>query len=317
MLGSTSTSYQQDQTMAFFDAPFPQQPFSSSNFYSPIASVEALLNASTIPFASTLNELPNYNDPAGDLSQNYFAQNDSTSATSSRNFAPYTPPSVASPTTDPLLELFYPGWPSDLPSPALVSRLVETYFGRIHITTGMINKGRFLAALTLPPRHHDFPHKALLHAVLASAALMVSQDFFLGEDSYWSKEDITESPADYHGRKAKAAIEESVGSGVKLFHVLQAAVLMTCMCLLLISFVVTCSMLIFIDSLSLLSRSSEVRAALAPLWNVHEDVSCSCSYWWLEIPTKSSWQVYPFRTESSSTCPSRWCRAASCPTSSD
>ncbi|KAK0522382.1 hypothetical protein OC842_006479 [Tilletia horrida] len=72
---------------------------------------------------------------------------------------------------DPFLELLWPGWPKDLPSPDTVHHLAEIFFAKCPLR-GMIHKGQFMAGLLLPPRHPGRPHDALLHAVLAVAAPM-------------------------------------------------------------------------------------------------------------------------------------------------
>lgn len=55
-----------------------------------------------------------------------------------------TPPNAPLSPPDHLLDLFYPGWPRDLPSPTLVTRLIDVYFAKSHAATGMLNKVRFL-----------------------------------------------------------------------------------------------------------------------------------------------------------------------------
>ncbi|KAE8223028.1 hypothetical protein CF319_g3866 [Tilletia indica] len=75
------------------------------------------------------------------------------------------------PQPDPFLELLWPGWPKDLPSPDTLHHLAEIFFAKCPLR-GMLNKGQFMAGLLLPPRHPNRPHEALLHAVLAVAAPM-------------------------------------------------------------------------------------------------------------------------------------------------
>ncbi|GAA6003786.1 hypothetical protein JCM10207_003598 [Rhodosporidiobolus poonsookiae] len=143
-----------------------------------------------------------------------------------------TPPSTtmssepspsAGPTSDPLFELFYPGWPRDLPSPDLTMRLVEIYFNRPHICHGMLNPGRFRAAMLLPPTSNGFPHPGLLHIICAIAAMYVSDDFFLAETRYWPTH---QTPTEYHASCAKASLDSSINNGAKLFQVAQTVVLL-------------------------------------------------------------------------------------------
>ncbi|GAA5820630.1 hypothetical protein JCM3770_003558 [Rhodotorula araucariae] len=121
------------------------------------------------------------------------------------------------PRSDPLFELFYPGWPRDLPPPSLTHRLIEVYFARPHVCAGMINPVRFRAAMLLPPTSANFPHPALIHILCAIACMMISDDFFIGEERYWRG---FERPTDYHAARCKVALEVNLGQG-PLFHVAQ------------------------------------------------------------------------------------------------
>lgn len=106
-----------------------------------------------------------------------------------------------------MYDLFYPGWPSDLPSPSLVSRLVDIFFSRAHPASGMINSSFFRSTLRLPPTHYYFPSAALIHAVLAFASRLVSDDFFGGEGRYWVGEN-TGRPLrveEYHIQRAEVS----------------------------------------------------------------------------------------------------------------
>lgn len=104
---------------------------------------------------------------------------------------------------DALLEIFYPGWHKDLPSPLLVMRLVDVYFSKSHAASGMINQAKFLASMSLPPTHSKFPHVSLLHGMLATASRMVGPTFFAQEDKYWGLEDRDQTVTDYHAARTK------------------------------------------------------------------------------------------------------------------
>ncbi|KAM0751551.1 hypothetical protein T439DRAFT_324738 [Meredithblackwellia eburnea MCA 4105] len=212
----------------------------SSSFPSPSSrnSLDALLQATSSsstsgqPFPGFTQDIPNTCGPGSSTSGIFFAEpsnpsaaypdHDTTSAAASLQ-ALLNP--MPAPTRDPLLEIFYPGWPNDLPSPHLVSRLVDVYFAKTHAATGMVNQGRFLANLALPPTHSGFPHTSLIHAMLATAARMVGNGFFSNEERYWGTADDTSAVADYHGLRAKFHIDAALARGQKLFHVAQAVVL--------------------------------------------------------------------------------------------
>lgn len=111
---------------------------------------------------------------------------------------------------DPLLNVLYPGWPADLPTPTLTFRLVEIYFSRPGIHTGMINQSKFRTRLTLPPTHPNFPHSSLIHVICAIAATTVPETLFASESRYWQHH---ASPSEYHVRRCK------VGPSVLLYSV--------------------------------------------------------------------------------------------------
>lgn len=99
---------------------------------------------------------------------------------------------------DPLLEIFFPGWPGDLPSPSITNRLIEVYFSRNHAASGMLNQRKIQTSMVLSPTHVDFPHTSLIHSMLATASRMVSDGFFNPEDKYWGASNPYESVSDYH-----------------------------------------------------------------------------------------------------------------------
>lgn len=134
-----------------------------------------------------------------------------------------SPVYTAAPTS--LFDLFYPGWPRDLPSPDLTSRLVEIYFTRPHAVQGVINASRFRSAMLLSPTSVGFPHPALIHAVCAIAAMIISPDYFNSEVPYWQH--AAPSAAEYHFNASKAALERAITFGDKLFQIAQVNVLIT------------------------------------------------------------------------------------------
>ncbi|SGZ30478.1 BQ5605_C048g12374 [Microbotryum silenes-dioicae] len=184
------------------------------NITSPATSLDSLLQATTSqqPMLSTIT---------------------SGFSSTERLFSPYTSdagPSIPVSDDSYLLELLYPGWPVDLPSPGLVNRLLDVFFTKSHVFKEMINRDRFMASMMLPPSHHGFPHRSILHAILACTVRMVSDDFYGHEHGYWLRrqDGVAQeiSPADYHAQKSRAAVDDSVRKGQALFHVQQAMVLL-------------------------------------------------------------------------------------------
>lgn len=126
-----------------------------------------------------------------------------------------------------VLDVFFPGWPSSLPSPPLVTRLVDVFLTRAGQMYELFDASRLRASLALPPTHADFPHAALLHTLCASAAKFVSkEDFWRGEERYWRSSGSFADPADYHIAHAKKEIERGVEGGRKMFQLMQAVVLL-------------------------------------------------------------------------------------------
>lgn len=77
---------------------------------------------------------------------------------------------------------------------------MEVFFAKSHLVAVMVNKARLLNHLQLPPTHADFPITPFLHAIIAIAASMISEDVWATEERYWA---LNETPSDWHGRQAK------------------------------------------------------------------------------------------------------------------
>lgn len=81
---------------------------------------------------------------------------------------------------DPILQLLWPGWSTDLPSPDTVLTICETFF-RQHPMKSLVYKPSFMSGLSLPPNHPHRPHDSLIHAMLATTADI--SPFFEGKAS--------------------------------------------------------------------------------------------------------------------------------------
>ncbi|GAA5914990.1 hypothetical protein JCM8208_005024 [Rhodotorula glutinis] len=122
----------------------------------------------------------------------------------------FTPPS------DALFDLFYPGWPRDLPVPDVTHRLVDVFFTKPHMCRDVVHEAKFRTAMTLPPTSDGFPHTALIHIMCAIAALMVPDDYLKGE-SYWQS---FSKPVEYHLARCKLSLGANLGFG-PLFQTVQ------------------------------------------------------------------------------------------------
>ncbi|ODO00545.1 hypothetical protein L198_02864 [Cryptococcus wingfieldii CBS 7118] len=71
---------------------------------------------------------------------------------------------------DPMLDMFWPGWPPTLPAQKLTMYSVETFFSSVPCIPFIFNRQDFLFRLSLPPIHPLFPQRSLLHAICAVAS---------------------------------------------------------------------------------------------------------------------------------------------------
>ena len=61
-------------------------------------------------------------------------------------------------------------WPKNLPSPAILEHMIETFFQFEPQVHRIIHRPTLLTRVRLPPTHADFPFPGLLHAICAAAA---------------------------------------------------------------------------------------------------------------------------------------------------
>ncbi|GAA5991948.1 hypothetical protein JCM10908_002285 [Rhodotorula pacifica] len=118
------------------------------------------------------------------------------------------------------------GYPSDLPSMAVMRRLIDVYFAKPHLTTGLIDEARFRASFAYPFDDPRSPVTCLLHAIVATAAMMVNEEtFFADEPKYWLYDGQGRSCSDYHARRAREMLQSSLHQGRQLLQIVQASVL--------------------------------------------------------------------------------------------
>ncbi|GAA5958364.1 hypothetical protein JCM3765_004807 [Sporobolomyces pararoseus] len=132
-----------------------------------------------------------------------------------------TPPE--SPSADFWNQLMYPGWPKDLPSYDLTTRLLDVWFSKPHCLTGLINPEQFRSSMLHPPSTSGFPHSALIHAMMAIASMLVSDDFFNNEPRYWP---LDQKVSEYHAARGKVALDQAIAHGQRLLQVSQAVAIL-------------------------------------------------------------------------------------------
>jgi len=132
--------------------------------------------------------------------------------------------------TDEIMQdLLYPGWPTDLPSPAIVNSLVALFFDKPSAYSGLLSREGFLSRLILPCRHMLFPSTSLIHAILTLALTQVSSDAYgLANTSFYVEQisaigsSCVQTPAAYHASRAKHHIDDSLANGRNYIEQAQA-----------------------------------------------------------------------------------------------
>ncbi|WWC61219.1 uncharacterized protein I303_103799 [Kwoniella dejecticola CBS 10117] len=145
-----------------------------------------------------------------------------------------------------LMDLFWPGWPSNLPEPNVVNDLIEAFFDLVPNLPRVLHRARFLSRMALPPTHSNFPHPALIHAVCAAAAAWCppeiyekstrgkGRDFFdssglgmYGTDGLAGKASkMTLTFGLRQASFAKEAVQEGLNTGNRLFDVVRAMIIL-------------------------------------------------------------------------------------------
>ncbi|RXK38329.1 hypothetical protein M231_04371 [Tremella mesenterica] len=136
-----------------------------------------------------------------------------------------------------LLELFWPGWPPNLPEPNIVNDLVEAFFELAPNVSRLLHRSRFLARLALPPTHSNFPHAALIHAICAASAAWCTPSVYerssYVQDSTWmagTEKGGGRAGMSFQMRQAafaKEAVQDGLNTGNRLFDVVRAMIILS------------------------------------------------------------------------------------------
>ncbi|KAI0257655.1 hypothetical protein BJV78DRAFT_1116422 [Lactifluus subvellereus] len=139
-------------------------------------------------------------------------------------------------------DLFWPGWPSDLPSPSLVRHLVEVFFAFHPHASRLFHVPTFMATLNFQPTHPNFPSHALLHAICAVGSLysmavpptpppdksmapaLIQDEIF---SNRYKRKDYIDSFAEKHVKLARKTAEDQLWAGRKLLECVQAMLIIT------------------------------------------------------------------------------------------
>ncbi|WVF72289.1 hypothetical protein IAT40_007102 [Kwoniella sp. CBS 6097] len=145
-----------------------------------------------------------------------------------------------------LMDLFWPGWPMNLPEPNVVNDLIEAFFNAIPNLSRLLHRPRFLARMALPPTHSNFPHPALIHAICAAAAAWCPPEVYEKSTRVkqwqWQEHNTAgmylppgidtkgQKTAYSFGQKqaafAKDAVQDGLNTGNRLFDVVRAMIIL-------------------------------------------------------------------------------------------
>jgi hypothetical protein len=149
------------------------------------------------------------------------------------------------PSLDPqvLVDLFWPGWPRNLPEPSVTTSLVEVFFEIVPNIPRILHRARFMARLALPPTHSNFPHPALLHSICSLTATWIeptpdnlashfpAADYDKGKIEFMIQRATSKVDGmPFSLRQAafgKDAIQDGLNTGNRLFDVVRAMIILS------------------------------------------------------------------------------------------
>lgn len=129
-----------------------------------------------------------------------------------------------------LLDILYPGWPVDLPDPALMEHLIDCFFQFVPSVNRIFVYDSFKTRMTLPPSSDNFPDEAILHAICATSARYTARVHTVdSRGEPWKQAPrYHENPAlepDFgirHSLFAKKVIDRNLAAGVRIYESAQA-----------------------------------------------------------------------------------------------
>ncbi|KAJ3016886.1 hypothetical protein NUW54_g709 [Trametes sanguinea] len=71
---------------------------------------------------------------------------------------------------DPLMDLLFVGWDPDLPDPDTLDHYIDIFFKCDPCGSRILHRPSFLASMALHPKDPNYPHPAILHAIVSISA---------------------------------------------------------------------------------------------------------------------------------------------------
>ncbi|KAJ9109233.1 hypothetical protein QFC21_000562 [Naganishia friedmannii] len=131
-------------------------------------------------------------------------------------------------------DLLWPGWTKELPDPALMHHIVDTFFTYVPTVSRIFHYETFKTRMSLPPSHANFPKAIVLHAMCAASARYTAQVYTVNpEEQPWIHASRhTAQPAfeeDFgvrHSLYAIRHVHENLAHGVNIYETCQALLLL-------------------------------------------------------------------------------------------
>lgn len=131
------------------------------------------------------------------------------------------------------MDVIWSHWPVNLPHPELIRHLVDMFFLFHPHASRLFHRANFIASLSYPPDHPDFPVAPVLHAICAVSAIYTAAggprtnaaDF--PYEGQFAQPDLPDTFAEQQASHAKEAVEKYLNKGQHLVQCVQTYVLLT------------------------------------------------------------------------------------------
>ncbi|KAG1885805.1 hypothetical protein F4604DRAFT_1918485 [Suillus subluteus] len=130
-------------------------------------------------------------------------------------------------------DVIWSHWPASLPHPELIRHLVDMFFLFHPHASRLFHRGTFIASLSYPSDHPDFPIAPVLHAICAVSAIYTAAggprtnaaDFLY--EGQFAQPDLPDTFAEQQATHAKETVEKYLNKGKHLVQCVQTYTLLT------------------------------------------------------------------------------------------
>ncbi|EUC65339.1 fungal specific transcription factor domain protein [Rhizoctonia solani AG-3 Rhs1AP] len=107
-------------------------------------------------------------------------------------------------------------WDLNLPAPNIVAHLVELFFQNEPCSSRILHRSSFVASLSLPKTHPDFPPIILLHAICCASSRWASHDAPSRQEKF----------AEFHAAKTRAMLDTALRANATDLPTFQASIIL-------------------------------------------------------------------------------------------